>query len=151
MMTRLALGALLVGLSASAAVAEWKSWPISADNPLVAAGFKHDDGGTLLVICNRKTKLMSIAVEEPRAHWEPKTPIEVTTRADTGESNGPSHGFVIAPTRLVVEEQSTWDINTMSHAKAFFAMGAGGYARIYPVEGFREMVEPILMACGDHF
>jgi len=117
----------------------------------VAAGFKHDDGGALIVMCDTKAKLMSLGIEEPRASWTAGTPMEVTTKADIGKTNGPSHGVVIAPTRVIVKDDSTWDLSTMGDAQAFFAIGVGGYARIYPTENFRKAVDPVLAACGDHF
>ena len=158
-MTRLAVGMLLVGLGASAAAAEWVPWPSSPDSPPnidspappVVAGFKHDDGGKLLVICDTGTRLISIGVEEPRAHWQPGTPMDVTTKADTGASNGPSHAVVIDPTRLIIKEHSTEDLRTMGQAKASFVMDAGGYARSYPMENFRTVVAPVLAACDGHF
>jgi hypothetical protein len=36
-------------------------------------------------------------------------------------------------------------------AKSFFAIGAGGCARICPTANFRKAVDPVLAACGDHF
>jgi hypothetical protein len=158
-MTRLAVGMLLVGLSASGAAAQWTPWPSSPESPPnidnpsppIAAAFKHDDGGKLFVICDTGTKLISIGVEEPRARWQPGTTMDVTTRADTGASNGPSHGVVIDSTRLIIKEQSTRDLSTMRQAKAFFVMDAGGYARTYPTDNFRKVVDPVLAACGGHF
>lgn len=130
---------------------EWGPWPSAPDSPFVAAGFRHDDGGALVIMCNTKEKIMSLGIEEPRASWTPKTPMEVTTKADTGQTNGPSYGLAIAPTRVVVKDDSTWDLSTMGNARVFFAIGVGGYARIYPIANFRKFVDPVLAACGDHF
>jgi hypothetical protein len=57
----------------------------------------------------------------PRAHWEKGTPVSLTTKADDGSQSGPTAAFVIGPTKLIVGEQSTWDISTMGKATAFFA------------------------------
>ena len=75
----------------------------------------------------------------------------MTVRTDEGSQSGPSTGLVIGQTRLVVEQQSTWDIVTMGTAKTFFAIGDGAYARIFPTANFRDAVEPVLNACGDHW
>jgi len=150
-MRRLVIGAVIVlGVAtAHAATGEWDGpWH---DKDYVAVGFSHDDGGALVVVCDTKAKLMSIGITEPRASWTVGTPMEVTTKADTGLTNGPSHGVVTAPTRVIVKDDSTWDINTMGDAKVFFAIGVGGYARIYPTANFRKFVDPVLAACGDHF
>jgi len=152
MMKRLVVCALALGLATlQAASGEWRSWPSSKDSLFVAAGFRHDDGGALIVMCDPEAKLMSIGIEEPRASWTAGTPMEITTKADTGRTNGPSHGVAIAPTRLVVKEQSTWDLSTMGNAKSFFAIGVGAYARIYPTANFRKVVDPVLAASGDSF
>jgi hypothetical protein len=145
----LALPLLLQFVAANAATGEWEGpWN---DKDLVAAGFSHDDGGALVVICDTKAKLMSLGITEPRASWTAGTPMEVTTKADTGETTGPSHGVVTAPKRVIVKDDSTWDISTMGNAKVFFGIGVGGYARIYPTENFKKVVDPVLAACGDHF
>jgi hypothetical protein len=39
----------------------------------------------------------------------------------------------------------------MGKATAFFAMGDGVYARIFPVANFRQATTPVLQACGDHW
>jgi hypothetical protein len=141
-------GARLVASEAD--VGDWGPWPNSKDSPFVAAGFKHDDDGALIIMCDTNAKLMSLGIEEPRASWKAGTPMEVTTKADTG-TNGPSHGVAIAPTRLIVKDDSTGDLHTMGKVQGFFAIGVGGYARIYPTANFRKAVDPVLAACGDHF
>jgi len=131
--------------------AEWEPWPSPQGSPLVAAGFNHDDGGTLLVICDTKQRLMSIMFNEPRATWKEGDRIEVTTRADDGSQMKPSAGIVIAPTRIVVKDESTWDLYTMGKARSFFATGVGGYARVWPLANFKKTTGPVLQACGDHW
>ena len=39
----------------------------------------------------------------------------------------------------------------MGKAVVFFAMGAGGYARIFPTQNFKALMDPVLRACGDHW
>ncbi len=150
-MRRLVIGAVIVlGVAtANAATGEWEGpWH---DKDFVAAGFSHDDGGALVVICDTKAKLMSLGITEPRASWTAGTPMEVITKADTGQTNGPSHGVATGPTRVIVKDDSTWDLSTMGNAQVFFAIGVGGYARLYPIANFRKFVDPVLAACGDHF
>jgi hypothetical protein len=127
----------------------WGPWP--SDLTAVAAGFKHDDGGALIIQCDKTKRFMSYVLEEPRAHWQKGAPISVTTKADDGATTGPSAGVVIGPTRLVVGEQSTWDIVTMGNAKTFFAIGDGVHARVFPTANFRTALDPVLRACGDHW
>jgi TPR repeat protein len=139
-------------LAASEAVpGEWGPWPSPKDSPLVSAGFRHDDGGALVVMCDTSKRLISIGLEEPRAQWRTGEPMSVTTRADDGTQMQPSTGVVIGPTRLVVGEESTWDLHVMGQAKSFFAIGVGGYARIFPTVNFRKVTETVLRACGDHW
>lgn len=145
--------ALALALAGSGAMmaGEWGPWPTSTDNPLVAAGFKHDDGGALIVMCDPKIKIVSIGIEEPRASWQPGATMNVITKSDDGAALPPSNGVVIAPTRLVIKYQATFDLWTMSNAKNIFAVSVGDYVRTYPTAKFREAVDPILRACGDHF
>jgi len=127
----------------------WGPWP--SDLTAVAAGFKQDDGGTLIIQCDKSKRFMSYVLEEPRAHWQKGAPVSVTVRADDGSQTGPSTGVVIGQTRLIVGEQSIWDIVTMSTAKSFFAIGDGAYARIFPTANFRDALDPVLQACGAHW
>jgi hypothetical protein len=39
----------------------------------------------------------------------------------------------------------------MGKATAFFAMGDGVYARIFPAANFRKAAGQVLQACGDHW
>ena len=128
---------------------EWE--PSVSDLTATAVGFKHDDGGALIIQCDTKERLISYEFVEPRAHWTKGAKIIVTARADDGSSTGPSTGIAIGPTRLLVGEQSTWDIVTMGNAKSFFFVGAGDYARTFPTRAFKTALEPVLHACGDHW
>jgi hypothetical protein len=130
---------------------EWKMLPRINDNPLVAANFKHDDGGTLVVMCDTNTKIVSIGLDEPRAHWQTGASMQLTTKADEGSELTPSTGLVIGPTRIVVKYQATFDLWTMSQAKNDFVVSVGDYARIFPAANFKTVVDPVLRACGDHF
>jgi hypothetical protein len=145
--------ALVLGLATSEAIsADWQPWPSPKDSPLVAAGFRHDDGGAFIVACDTKARLISILIEEPRASWQAGATMPVTTRADDGTERKPaSTGVVIGPTRLVIKEDSTWDLWTAGQAKAFFATGVGGYARIWPVGNLKRATDSVLKACGDHW
>ena len=113
--------------------------------------YTHDDGGALFILCDTSKKLISYLLVDPRAHWEKGKPVSLTTKADDGSQSGPSTAVVIGPTKLVVGEQSTWDISTMDKATAFFAMGDGVYARVFPAANFRKVTAPVLQACGDHW
>ena len=103
---------------------EWG--PLSAN----AAGFAHDDGGSLIIACNAERKLIFVGLKEPRAKWQTGETHQVTTRADDGTEMKPSPAHVIAPNQLMMGEDSTWHLAVMGKAKAFFATGVGGYARI---------------------
>jgi hypothetical protein len=117
----------------------------------VGADYTHDDGGALVVLCDTSKKLIAYMLIDPRAHWDKSAPVSLTTKADDGSQSGPTTAFVLGPTKLIVGEQSTWDISTMGNATAFFAMGDGVYARIFPVANFRQATTPVLQACGDHW
>jgi hypothetical protein len=94
---------------------------------------------------------MSYILTEPRANWQQDSVIEVKTRADDGSETGPSQGHILKNNALTVLEESKWDIATMGKATAWFAMGAGGYARIFLAANFRSNMDPVLRACGDHW
>lgn len=145
--------ALLMVLPASAAICGNQVWGPSSSLPsgYVGADYTHDDGGALFILCDTSKKLISYLLVDPRAHWEKSKPVSLTTKADDGSQSGPSTAVVIGPTQLVVGEQSTWDINTMGKATAFFAMGDGVYARVFPAANFRKVTAPVLQACGDHW
>jgi hypothetical protein len=141
-------------VAATAAVAaEWIPWPTPKGSTWVGAGFKHDDGGSLVIICDPNKKLISYVLVEPRAHWQTGTTVVVRVKADDGTEtpNTPSSGAVIEPTQLVVGEESTWDLYIMGQASHFFAVGAGDYARIFPVANLKEATTPVLRTCGDHW
>ena len=144
---------LLFTVAASAAIAqEWRPSPMPKDSGLVGAEFRHDDGGALVIACDTAKHLIIYFLVEPRAHWEKGSKIAVKVRADDGTEtpNNPSTGVVIAPTKLFVGEESTWDLYIMDHAQTFFATGAGGFARIFLTKNYREATDPVLHACGDH-
>jgi hypothetical protein len=124
-------------LPTAAFAAGWVPWSSPDEPSVVGARFLHDDGGALLILCNTSKHLISYIINEPRAAWQEGSKIQVTTRADDGLETGPSTGHVVSPNALTVLEESTWDISTMGKATVFFAMGAGGYARIFPTDTSR--------------
>jgi hypothetical protein len=128
--------------------ADWEAWPLPTDSPFVAAGYKHDDGGALVIMCDTKTKLISLALQETRANWTPLINMRFITKADTGDMVE-DVGIVLDKTHLILKEPATWHLNTMGKAKATFAIGTGEYARIFPVLNFQKATEPVLAACGD--
>jgi hypothetical protein len=155
-MFKMALKALAVALptvfATSVAVCGNQEWgPSSLPNGYVGADFTHDDGGALIIICDTGKRLISYLLVDPRAHWEKGASVSLTTKADDGSQSGPSAAVVVGPTKLMVEEQSTLDIAIMGKATAFFAMGDGVYARIFPAANFRKATAPVLQVCGDHW
>lgn len=145
---------LLIGLIfgwSTAWAAEWGPWPTSPAGHIVAAGYKHDDGGALVVMCDRASKLISLGLQEPRANWTPGSPKKFMTRADDGTQLNEDVGIVLDKTLLILKEPSTWHLSAMGKASATFAVGTGEYARIFPVANFRKAIEPVLAACGDHW
>jgi hypothetical protein len=155
-MFRTVVKALFVALpfafASSVAICGNQVWgPSSLPSGYVGADYTHDDGGALIIMCDTTKKLISYLLVDPRAHWEKGTQVSLTTKADDGSTSGPSTAVVVRPTALAVGEQSTFDLNTMGHAKMFFAMGDGVYARIFPTANFREATTPVLQACGDHW
>lgn len=140
---------LMLGSASNAFAAEWVRFADS--EPFVGVGYTHDDGGTLLVSCNKSKKLMAYMLKEPRANWTKGETMKVQIRADDGTQMQASDGQVIAPQEIVVGEESTWDMFVMGKAAVFFASGVGGYARVWPVSNFKQATTPILQACGDHW
>jgi hypothetical protein len=144
--------ALPIVFAGSRAICGDQVWgPSSLQSGFVGADYTHDDGGALVILCDTSKKLIAYILVDPRAHWEKGASVSLTTRADNGSQSGPSTAVVIGPTKLIVGEQSTWDINIMAKANATFAMGDGVYARIFPTANFRKAVGPVLSACGDDF
>jgi hypothetical protein len=132
--------------------AEWRPLEGAKGSPFVSAGFKHDDGGSLIVACDTQSRLISIVMDEPRANWRPGATLSLTTRADDGSEQKPaSTGLVIGPARLIIKDEATWDLSTAGRAKVFFATGVGGYARIWPAANFKTATDSVLKACGDHW
>jgi hypothetical protein len=111
--------ALVLGLATSEAIsADWQPLPTPTDSPLVAAGFRHDDGRAFIVACDPSARLIFVLIEEPRASWQEGARMPVTTRADDGTERKPgSTGVVIGPTRLIIKEDSTWDLWTAGQAR----------------------------------
>jgi hypothetical protein len=146
------VAALPIMLVTSSAFCGDQVWgPSSLPNGFVGADYTHDDGGALVILCDTGKKLVAYMLIDPRAHWEKDKPVSLTTKADDGSQSGPTAAFVMTPTKLMVGEQSTWDISTMGKATAFFAMGDGVHARIFPAANFRQATAPVLQACGDHW
>jgi len=147
---RLVLLGLACGWSAARAT-DWGPWPLNPQSHFVAAGYKHDDGGALIVMCDTDRKLISLALEEPRANWTQGTAIKFMTRTDDGAQLNDDVGLAVDKTHVVLTEPSTWHLNAMGKAHGTFAVGTGEYARIFPAPNFRNAVEPVLKACGDHW
>lgn len=137
-------------ISSKVMCSEWKTLPRNDRNSTVAASSKNDDGGMLVVACNTNTKIISVELHEPRAHWQTGTPMSWITKADAGTDFVPSKGVVIAPTRIIVKAQSTFDIRAMERAKMFFIVDVGHYSRIFPMANFKKTIDSVLHACGDH-
>jgi hypothetical protein len=135
----------------AASAQAWAPWSLPNYPLLVGVQFVHDDGGSLTVLCDSSKRLISYILKEPRAHWQEGSTVEVKTRADDGSETGPSTGHVIATDALTVLDESTWDISTMGKSAVYFAMGAGGYARIFPTQNFKALMDPVLRVCGDHW
>jgi hypothetical protein len=136
--------------TAQAGQGAWGPWSNPSMPFAVADAFVQDDGGTLIIACNKTNQLLSYIFTEPRANWQQGTKIKITTKADDG-SETTSTGYVVGSTGLAVTEQATADISTMGKAKTYFGIGDGVYARIFPAVNFRKSMEPVLQACGDHW
>ena len=136
---------ILTALPASAA-----DWGPVKKQGFVGVGYVHDDEGALFVLCDTDTKLMSILLNEIRAKWTAGTPMNVTTKADTGDEFTAA-GKTVGPTQLAIGQEATFSLNAMGKARASFIVGNGRYARVFPAANFRKAVEPVLAACGDHW
>jgi len=63
------------------------------------------------VLCDTKTKLLSLLLVEPRASWSTGGTMPFMVRPDQGQSaSSPSKGIVIDPKKLVVKNQATFDL-----------------------------------------
>ena len=102
-------------------------------------------------MCDTQTKLLYFVLQETRASWKTGEMVNVETRGDDGVPKQPSAGTVITPNRVMVSEPATFDIFTMGQSTVWFALGAGGYARLFPTTNFKKSLEPVLQACGDHW
>ena len=144
------IAALLAAATVQAACAgEWKLL-----SPIAIAAFEHDDGGELAVFCDLETRLISLGITEPRANWQPGTPVRVITQPDSsvpiGRSGQPD-GIARQPTVVVVKNPATIHLSAMALADSFFTMSFGDYSRIFPVAKFKSATDPVLRACGDHW
>jgi hypothetical protein len=139
---------LMVATVSSADAGDWGPWPI--DNPYVAAGFEHDDGGKLLVLCDSKARFISLVIEETRANYQQGASVALIIRSDAGNEVRPS-GIAMNSKTLIIKEEATFGIWTMGQATKVIVLGDGTYARIFPAANFRKAVEPVLRACGDHW
>jgi len=110
------------------------------------ARYRHDDGGSLLVVCDTSNKRIRIMLKEPRANWKEGDAVGVITKNDKGDGNNTSKGQAVSSTVVLAQANDLW---TMSNARRFFMVSAGNYARIYPAAGFKSATEPVLRACGD--
>ncbi len=104
---RLACAVPLIFLSYVAVAGEgaWGPWSSPSTPALVGAAFTNDDGGALLIACDKTKRLIGYVLREPRANWEKGSQIRVTTRADDGSQTGPSRGVAINSTSLAVGEE----------------------------------------------
>jgi hypothetical protein len=136
---------LLMAVPASAA-----DWGPVQGQGFVGVGYVHDDEGALFVLCDPDTKLMSILLNETRAKWTAGIPMNVITKADTGDEFTAA-GKTMGPTQLAIGKEATFSLNTMGKARASFVVGNGVYARVFPAANFRKAVAPVLAACGDHW
>jgi hypothetical protein len=134
---------LLMAVPASAA-----DWGPVQKQGFVGVGYVHDDEGALFVLCDTDTKLMSILLHETRAKWTAGSPMNVITKADTGEEFTAA-GKTVGPTQLAIGQEATFSLNTMGKASVYFIVGNGVYARVFPAANFRKAVAPVLAACGD--
>jgi hypothetical protein len=90
---KLALLLALVFGASPATCGEWGPIPTPKEQPFVFAGFKHDDGGRLILMCNKESRLITISFVDPRAEWKTGESIKVMLRSDVpiaGVSGDPS-------------------------------------------------------------
>jgi len=145
---------------------EWQVLPTAKERHFLFADFKHDDGGRLIVMCAKETRLISISFIEPRAKWKPDESITIAARSEMAHVSG--DGLVIGPTQIMILQKidtltglaigptqltpnaSNWDllIMVMGVAKDSFTVSARGFIRTFPTANLRKAIEPILQACG---
>lgn len=95
------LFALIYCGAAHAGEGVWGPWSSPSAPSAVGAGFLHDDGGALIILCDTPSKIISYILKEPRAHWQEGAQIKMTTRADNGaETTSTAH--VLNSTSLTV-------------------------------------------------
>lgn len=131
------------------AVGAWGPWP-STDSTYVMAGFKHDDGGSLVVTCNQSKHLMVMMFIEPRATWRVGDSKQFLIRADTGNEERVSATVMDSHVALV-HADATLALNVMGSALRATVTGDGDYGRVWPMKGFRSSAEVPMRACGDHW
>jgi hypothetical protein len=152
-MLRVVVCALAVVLAPSAGAAEvgkWAPWTFERQTSLAATGYKHDDGGALVIACDQPKRMMLLFWLEPRAKWHQGDLMRVTIRTDVaGELV--VDGQVIGSTTAGVKNDATLGLVMMSKAKDLFVLGNGEYARVFPAAGFEASVAVPLRACGDHW
>jgi hypothetical protein len=140
---------LLSFASPASADQAWAPWPTGAAG-YVAAGFRHDDGGSLVVMCDTTKKLLHLGLIEPRANWQRGQQMKFMTRPDSGDDVIDSLGRVTRRDEVTVSpEDTTFHLNAMGTATGGIAVGTGEYARVFPAAGFRKAMERVLKACGD--
>jgi hypothetical protein len=150
MMKKLVCMVALALPATGALCADWGPVP-TPNAPIVAAGYTHDDGGSLVVLCNTDQKLIRIMHTEPRARWTEGDTVNETTADDDGISTTSKYGRALSGTTMIVLNESTFDLLRMGQAKRFFTVSVGNYARIYPAANFKRATEPVLRACGDRW
>jgi hypothetical protein len=128
-----------------------KEWITQSGGNDVIATFKHNDGSELAVICSTDIKRLIISLQLPQAKWTAGQGIDVITLPDSGQQPSPSGGFITGPTQVVLKHDPTFDLWTMAQAKDFFKLSVGDFARVFPTANFRNAVDPVLKACGDHW
>jgi hypothetical protein len=94
-----ALSVICLTQTAGAGDRQWGPWSSPSTPDLVGADFTHDDGGRLLIYCNKTKNLIGYILNETRAHWQEGSKIAVMVRADDG-SESKSTGIAINSTAI---------------------------------------------------
>jgi hypothetical protein len=144
--------AALVLATTEAMCADWEPAPKIPNQPnFVAARYVHDDGGSLVVLCDTQEKLIRIMHIEPRANWTEGDTVNTTVMDDDGISTTSKYGQALNRRAVIIMNESTFDLIRMGQAKRFFTVSIGNYARIYPTANFKRITGPVLQACGDRW
>ncbi len=142
---------LLTAKVAMAQNGNWGPWTFQSDSSLVGAGFKHDDGGSLVVACDKTKHIMQMFLIEPRATWHKGNSVKLILRTDLRQEM-PLDAQVISPTIVAVKNDTTWGMSMVGKAtQSFFTIGNGEYTRTFPTAGFKSSTQFPLQACGDHW